>query len=227
MNFDGFSPWLRLDPNLLHPLVENQAVVHLRRKQPIFYQGDMPRSVYVVKEGRVCITTYSQSGIEQQLYIAEQGALFGEHSSLLEIPHTTSAVSIVDSTIYAIPLHEFQAKLEEFPELTKCVLQIISRKNSLLIKRLLSQSSYDSLQRIAQALLDISQEYGIQSAEGVEISIRFSHQDVANLLHTSRVTVTKAFQFLTQKGIIVRKKSHIVICDMDALYKLTADSWQP
>lgn len=63
MNFDGFSPWLRLDLNLLHPLVEDQAVVHLRRKQPIFYQGDMPRSVYVVKEGRVCITTYSQSGI--------------------------------------------------------------------------------------------------------------------------------------------------------------------
>ena len=146
---------------------------------------------------------------------------------MLGIPHTTSAVSIVDSTIYAIPLHEFQSKLEQFPELTKCVLQIISRKNSLLVKRLLSQSSYDSLQRIAQALLDISQEYGIQSAEGVEISIRFSHQDVANLLHTSRVTVTKAFQFLSQKGIIMRKKGHIVICDIDALYKLTADSWQP
>ena len=227
MNFDGFSPWLRLDPDFLHPLIEDQAVVYLRRKQPIFYQGDMPRSVYVVKEGRVCITTYSQSGIEQQLYIAEQGALFGEHSSLLEIPHTTSAVSIVDSSVYAIPLPVFQAKLEQFPELSKCVLQIISRKNSLLIKRLLSQSSNDSLQRIAQALLDISKEYGIQSPEGIEISIRFSHQDVANLLHTSRVTVTKAFQFLAQQGIIIRKKSHIVICNIDALYKLTADSWQP
>lgn len=227
MNFDGFSPWLRLDPDFLHPLIEDQTVVYLRRKQPIFYQGDMPRSVYVVKEGRVCITTYSQSGIEQQLYIAEQGALFGEHSSLLEIPHTTSAVSIVDSSVYAIPLPVFQAKLEQFPELSKCVLQIISRKNSLLIKRLLSQSSNDSLQRIAQALLDISKEYGIQSPEGIEISIRFSHQDVANLLHTSRVTVTKAFQFLAQQGIIIRKKSHIVICNIDALYKLTADSWQP
>ncbi len=227
MQFDDFSPWLRLDTGLLLPLVSDQAILHLRRKQPIFHQGDAPLNVYVVKEGRVCITTYSQGGAEQQLYIAEQGALFGEHSGLLGIPHTTSAISIVDSMIYSIPLSTFLDRLERSPCLNRCVLQIICRKNSLLIGQLLSSSSSDSLQRIAKVLLDMAQEYGTETKEGLEISIRFSHQDVANLLHTSRVTVTKAFRSLAQEGIVLRKQNRIVICDREKLSNVASGGWTP
>ena len=56
MQFAGTSLWLRLDPDQLAPLTANQSLMHLRHKQPIFYQGDIPQSVYVVKKGRVCIT---------------------------------------------------------------------------------------------------------------------------------------------------------------------------
>lgn len=220
MQFNEISPWLRLKDNLLQPLIQDQAVVRLRRKQPVFYQGDLPKSVYVVKDGRVCITTYHQDGMEQQLYIAERGALFGEHSSLLGIPHMTTAVSIVDSVIYAIPISVFLSRLEQFPQLNQQVLQIICRKNSLLIGRLLSQSSSNALQRISQLLVDMSQEYGIETGDGLEISIRFSHQDVANLLHISRVTVSNAFQVLTRNNILARKGNRIQIRNMSKLEQL-------
>ena len=65
MQSASFSSWLRLDPELLHALISGSPVVRLRKKQPIFYQGDTPTTVYVVKEGRVCITTYSPVGVEQ------------------------------------------------------------------------------------------------------------------------------------------------------------------
>lgn len=186
----SFSSWLRLDPKLLHALISGSPIVRLRKKQPIFYQGDAPTTVYVVKEGRVCITTYSPVGVEQQLYIAEQGALFGERSCLLKEAHMATAVSIVDSSVYAIPAATFFAQLEQDFQLSQAVLQIVCKKNSLLVGRLLSQSSSDSLQRIAQTLLDMVQSYEVETESGYEIPIRFSHQDVANLLHISRVTVT-------------------------------------
>lgn len=222
MQFDGISPWIRLEPELLNHLTTGQTLVRLRRKQPIFYQGDTPKSVYVVKEGRICITTYSQTGTEQQLYIAEQGALFGEHSCLLNIPHMTSAFSIVDSSVYAISLSVFGERLRQSAQLNQAVMQILCRKNSLLISRLLAQSASDALQRISQVLLDMTQEYGIENEEGMEISIRFSHQDVANLLHISRVTVTKAFQYLAKEGIVARKQNRIVLLDVERLSKLAS-----
>lgn len=217
------SPWLRLKPELLSALIADQVIVHLRRKQPIFHQGDMPSAVYIVKSGRVCITTYSQAGMELQLYIAEQGSLFGEHSCLLDAPHMTSAVSIVDSDLYAIPTQVFLTRLQRDPQLNQSVMQIMCRKNSILIGRLLSQSSSDTLQRIAQVLVNMATEYGTPTKDGLEISIRFSHQDVANLLHVSRVTVTKAFQHLAQLNIIRRQQNRIVVSDLPRLEKIATD----
>ena len=222
MSFADMSPWLRLDEALLAPLVKGQPTVHLRRKHPLYYQGDRPSAVYVVKEGRVCVTTYSKAGMEQQLYIAEQGALFGERACILSIPHFSSAVSIVDSTVYAISCGAFLERLEQNPELNQILMRILCRKNSMLIGRLLSQSSTVALQRIAQTLIDMAQEYGIETEDGLEISIRFSHQDVANLLHTSRVTVTKAFQSMTQVGILLRKDNRILVRDRERLVQLAA-----
>ena len=153
-------------------------------------------------------------------YIAEQGTLFGERSSLLGESHMTTAVSIVDSSVYAIPINIFQDRLAASPALNQAVLQILCRKNSLLVGRLLSHSSSDSLQRIAQVLLDMVHAYGTETESGCEISIRFSHQDVANLLHISRVTVTKAFQTMSQDGILRRNQGHILICDRKKLEHL-------
>lgn len=120
----------------------------------------------------------------------------------------TTAVSIVDSSIYAIPINIFQDRLAASPALNQAVLQILCRKNSLLVGRLLSHSPSDSLQRIAQVLLDMVHAYGTETESGCEISIRFSHQDVANLLHISRVTVTKAFQTMSQEGIPPQSGTH-------------------
>ena len=125
----------------------------------------------------------------------------------------TTAVSIVDSSVYAIPINIFQDRLAASPALNQAVLQILCRKNSLLVGHLLSHSSSDSLQRIAQVLLDMVHAYGTETESGCEISIRFSHQDVANLLHISRATVTKAFQTMSQEGILRRNQGHILICD--------------
>lgn len=217
------SPWLHLEPDLLEALTADQAVMRLRRKQPVFHQKDMPTAVYIVKSGRICITTYSQTGMEQQLYIAEQGSLFGEHSCLLGAPHMTSSVSIVESELYAIPTQVFLTRIQENTSLNKVVMQIMCRKNSILIGRLLSQSSSDSLQRIAQFLVNMATEYGLPTEGGLEISIRFSHQDVANLLHTSRVTVTKAFQHLARLNIISRQKNRIVVSDLARLQQIASD----
>ncbi|MGN1046477.1 MAG: Crp/Fnr family transcriptional regulator, partial [Candidatus Cryptobacteroides sp.] len=88
---------------------------------------------------------------------------------------------------------------------------------------LLSQSSSDTLQRIAQVLVNMATEYGTPTKDGLEISIRFSHQDVANLLHVSRVTVTKAFQHLAQLNIIRRQQNRIVVSDLPRLEKIATD----
>ena len=73
----------------------------------------------------------------------------------------------------------------------------------------------------------MAQSYEVETESGYEIPIRFSHQDVANLLHISRVTVTKAFQAMVQEGIIERKQGHIRITDLTKLIHLAHGDFFP
>ena len=66
-------------------------------------------------------------------------------------------------------------------------------------------SSADAFQRIAQVLVNLSRRYGESEERGVRICIRFTHQDVANLIHVSRVTVSNVFHILIKQGILEKR----------------------
>lgn len=222
MPFLEFSSWLKLPISLTAPLTQGQPTVSIPKYQTIFYQGRTPDAVYVVVNGRVCIKSYSSSGLEHQLYIAEQGALFGERSCLLGTPHVTSAEAIVDTTLFTIPLEVFLERIHQDIDASTALSYIQCKKESMMMASLLSQSSSEALQKTARVLLNMVEQYGVSVPDGIKISIRFSQQDIANLIHTSRVTVSKIFRQLFQKKIIYRDANYIVITQLDTLKALAS-----
>jgi DNA-binding transcriptional regulator YhcF (GntR family) len=51
-----------------------------------------------------------------------------------------------------------------------------------------------------------------------------THQDIANMVNTSRETVTRALTALTQQGIVEKESHRLIIRDPDALQKLVQGS---
>jgi len=56
------------------------------------------------------------------------------------------------------------------------------------------------------------------------ITIKFTHEEVANLINASRTTVSGIFSRLTKDGIIEKIGGFYVIRDMNALLQLEKDS---
>lgn len=220
MLWENNSPWISDDLNLWHKLIENIKPVRVGKEKTLYAQGDMPLRVYLVLSGRVRITCYLETGGERQLYIAEKGCLLGENSAILSQPHTTSAVAIVESVLYPIPTPVFLQTMAKDYSTTHRVMQLICRKHNILYHQLLVTSFTQSLRRICQILLNLVDQYGTPLVNGVQINIRFTHQDVASIIGTSRVTVSNAFSNLAERGIISRQDGYIVVHNVSALQQL-------
>lgn len=215
------SPWIRIHPGNWSDLVPNRMPVLFKRNTMLYQAGELSETIYIVESGRVRITTYQSSGAEKQLYIAEQGSLFGESSCFTHGSYDATAVAIVDSMVYCIPWEEAREAMRANWSLTEQVIQVICRKKAILQKQVLELSFADAMQRIAQMLLNLAGEYGQrQPDDSIRISIRFTHQDVANLTNTSRVTVSNVFQILIGRDMLSKKDGNFHLKNTELLREL-------
>ena len=217
------SPWINMNISCWNALIKGRKPVMFRKKAFLFHQGAPAEAVYIVLSGRIRITSYQIDGEEKQFYIAEKGCLIGEASCILGHPHSTSAGAIVDTEVYCIPHVELEAAMKADWELTRTVMGMMCRKNSISFNQVLELSFTQSVQRVAQLVVHLCNQYGVKEETGaVRIDIRFTHQDVSSMINTSRVTVSNVFSLFADEGILEKVNGLFVVTDFGKLESLAS-----
>lgn len=217
------SPWINMDLSYWDILIGNRKPVLFRKKSFLYHQDDPGLSVHIVCSGRVRVTSYQTDGEEKQFYIAEKGCLLGEASCILKHPHSTSAVAIVDTEVYCIPHGELEALMKSHWTLTKTVMQVMCRKKSIAFNQVLELSFTQSIQRVAQMLIHLCNQYGVLEENGAtRINIRFTHQDVSSMINTSRVTVSNVFSLLAEEKVLGKANGMFVVLNRKLLEDLAS-----
>lgn len=214
------SPWITLEPENWAPLIEGRTPVQYRKKAILFHQEDAADAVFIVKSGRLRITSYQEDGAEKQLYIAEKGALVGESSCLNGTVHQSSAVAIVDSLVWKVPAAELMETMERDWELTRRVISLLCRKKDVYYRQILDLSFKQATHRIASQLVNLCRQYGKKHEKGVRISIHFTQQDIAGIVNASRVTVGNVFNMFIDQGLLTREGKYFIVTDLEALQEL-------
>ncbi|MBR2595618.1 MAG: Crp/Fnr family transcriptional regulator [Solobacterium sp.] len=218
------SPWISGDLDSLALLTAGRQTSLFRKDTTVYYQGDDAEEIFIVKTGRVRITTYAENGLEKQVFIAEKGALFGELSIFVDNVYRCSAVAIVDSEIYRIPVSDLVNTLQKDWNTTVYFIRSLCRKGLTFEQEILDLSFMQATHRTVKTLLNLCDQYGtpcrIDGQDGIRINIRFSHQDVANLIGSNRVTVSNIFSDLAKDGILTKDSGRYVVLDRQRLLDL-------
>ena len=88
-----------------------------RRGDWIFVHGDRADSIYLLQKGRMKITALSEDGHEVMHELIGPGEIFGDTSTILGIPRTTSAQALEASLLCEIRQKDFESLLIAYPEL--------------------------------------------------------------------------------------------------------------
>ena len=67
--------------------------------------------------------------------------------------------------------------------------------------------------RVANTILRFADDYGAFNLGKIEIQKLPTHRDIANMVGTSRETISRALKSLARKGYIRREGNKLVICD--------------
>jgi CRP-like cAMP-binding protein len=66
-------------------------------------------------------------------------------------------------------------------------------------------------QRLAMALLELAQKFGVQDARGTMLILQLTHEDLADLVGASRQKVTEHIKELERQQVILRDGRKLIV----------------
>ncbi len=187
-----------------------------RRNQVIFMEEETGNYMYLVLSGKVKVAKTSSSGKETLLAIHKTGDFFGEMSLLdgQTAPATVSAME--DAKIISVSGTDFHKYLMNNEKVLLQIIQVLcSRLRQVWQTQSLSSSKADA--RIRMGIYQLAKKHGVQDAHGTIIDLKITHQELAEMVGTSRETVTRVIAQLREKGIIEVEQRRMTLLNPKAL----------
>ncbi len=176
----------------------------------IFSEGDPSDALYIVKQGLVKLTSLSEGGTETIHDILKPEEILGEFL-LTEKLRAFTATAIDDAVVTVVPKESFLELLSLIPTVSRNFIGILSKRLVRVEKGIASSSHSWSYHRLARMLLYLGEKYGEETAAGILIQLRLTHEDLANLIGTTRETVTTQLNKFERMGLLRRQGRHLIV----------------
>jgi CRP-like cAMP-binding protein len=164
-----------------------------------------PDEVWVVCRGVVQLGTLYDTGDEALLGLAGPSMPFGLPLTLIR-PYQAIALTDVDL------MRLTQAEIDQSPELARGLLRQLTRRLRQT-EAVLAMVGYRRVEdRLRHLLILLKQEIGSPIEEGTRLNVRLTHQQLANAIGTTRVTVTRLIsQLREEEWLMLDRHRHFIL----------------
>jgi CRP/FNR family transcriptional regulator, cyclic AMP receptor protein len=182
------------------------------RGSVIVFEEDPGDALYVVATGQVKVVLVAEDGREVILSVLGPGTFFGEMAILDEGPRSAHVIAMEESNLLILRRDDFHARLRAMPEVAISLLKEISRRLRRADEKIGSLVLLDVNGRLAHLLLRLADE-----ERGDRITRRLTHHTIAQMIGSSRETVSRAMRSLVGRNVIEVTRTAILLRDRGAL----------
>lgn len=208
-NFDLFS---ELNKEQINDLSEITRFVRMKKGQSIYFANEQSKRLYFLINGKVKISEIDAFGNELIKSIVLGGDLFGEVPSS-SYRQTQEFAEILSSEVIicVFNLDEFEAIMQKHPVLALGFTRKMTEKLRGLENRYTNLVFKDVKSRLKSFLLEWADKEGKADDSGMVIKNYLTHSEIANIISSSRQTVTTLINELKEEGVILYSRSMITI----------------
>ena len=207
--------------NLPLPAVERLNEIKSTATYPksaiLFIEGQQPRGVFVLCRGKAKLSTSSSEGKTIITKISEPGDVLGLNAAISNHPYEVTAEMIEPGQANFITRDSLLQFLREYGEVALRIAQQLSRNYYAAHEEIRTLGLASSpAEKFAKLLL--SWETGKSAANGTyQIKLTLTHEEIAEMMGTTRETVSRLFSHFKKKQLLQVKGSTLVIRDKQAL----------
>lgn len=183
----------------------------------LFMEKQEPRGVYLLCEGEVKLTISSSEGKTLILRIVRPGEILGLVSTLSGKPYEVTAETLRPCHIVYVRRADFMRLIAQHPEFLQGVVKQLSANYHNACEQLRTVGlSSSAPEKLARMLLEWSAG-AEETKQGTEIKLPLTHEEIAELIGSSRETVTRTLSEFKSRRLLTLKGSTLLIWNRAAL----------
>jgi CRP/FNR family transcriptional regulator len=188
----------------------------------LFVEGEQPRGVFILCNGRAKLTTTSSEGRTLIVKIAGPGEVLGASATLLGTPYEVSAETLEPSQVNFIRHDDFLRLLNAYPEACMHTAQQLSEKYAAAQREIRSLGLAQSTsEKLAKLILDWC-EGGEATPLGTRLQVLLTHEEMAQMIGTTRETVTRLLSAFKRKKLISVKGASFFVLEKGLLQAMVS-----
>lgn len=202
----------------MEPIVD----LAIRRIYPnrthIFMQSETIENVYFILQGQVKIYRTDIHGKEQIINVLQEGDMFPHQGFFRQDGYPAHAETTEDSILINIPIDSFEQFLLTHPEICIKIFRVLGDIIVDLQKRLEEQVLHSTYEQIIMLLLRLGERYGRKFNDmAIQLTTKFTNRELANMIGSSRETVSRTLTELRNKNAIKTNKNGYLIIYIEIL----------
>ena len=207
----------QLESATLARLADESTIRSYPKGQYIFQQGDRGDCLFVVAEGLLKVFTISDQGDDMVLATLRRPDTFGELAIIDGGPRSASVEALDATTLVIVSQSAFTRLVRQYPSLLEAVLRSVAGLLRHVLERASDLVFLDLPGRVAKMILDLGNDRGEASPEGLRIDVELTQGDLAASVGGSRSTVNQILHAFEERGYIALQGRTVVLKRPDLL----------
>lgn len=213
----GCSLFTQLAPQEIERLESRSRIRTFPAGSIVSLPGSDAEFVFLLAEGLAKICHHTPDGKESILSLVAPGELFGELAIIDDEKPDEYVKSVDRSTVVMIPTDEMHRLMNENAKVSWGITRIVGLRRRRIERRLRNLLFLSNRDRLVHLLLDLAEQFGREADDGIRLGVKLSHQDLANLIGSTRETVTILLGRLKAEGSIEAGRCRIALKNPERL----------
>jgi CRP-like cAMP-binding protein len=209
--------FLGLDGAALDDVLAHAQPQRIPRNEVAFRQGEPAEKFFLLLHGRLRVTRLNAQGQQMVVRFVNPDDMFGVAMAIQCDIYPGTATAAVDSLALSWPNTAWAGMIARYPALAVNAMRALGARLQDSQQRILDLSTQNVERRIAGAVLQLAQQAGKQSDEGLRIDFPLSRQDLAEMTASTLHTVSRTLSGWEAFGLVDCGRQRLTVRDSGGL----------
>ena len=201
-------------------LAPGSTLYQVRRRQPIFQEGDETGVCWLLVSGLAKIAQSTDGGRMIIHRLVGTGELLGGFGAGLDSPTpSTSAYALDPSIVLAVEQTLFERTMQRHPALARNAVRVLTERLRQMEDDHMRLATCKVEDRLAEILVRLAERVGRACAEGVQLGL--TREDLAQMVGTNHFSVSRQLAQWEVEGFVLSRREVVVVKDGPGLLRAT------